>query len=89
MVYLDGKDEQGHTKYLNEDGTRHTHLGSSQTIQQTQQPTQQQLQQGSTTIVTPATKEDRILNLLNGLNIKMDRVVAALEKANAADDDKK
>lgn len=24
-VYLDGKDEQGHTKYLNEDGTKHVH----------------------------------------------------------------
>jgi hypothetical protein len=25
QVFLDGKDEQGRTKYLNEDGTRHIH----------------------------------------------------------------
>ena len=25
LVYLDGKDEQGRTKYLNEDGTKHFH----------------------------------------------------------------
>jgi hypothetical protein len=24
-VYLDGKDEQGRNKYLNEDGTKHIH----------------------------------------------------------------
>jgi hypothetical protein len=27
-VYLDGKDEQGRTKYLNEDGTKHFHKTS-------------------------------------------------------------
>jgi hypothetical protein len=59
MVFLDGKDEQGRTKYLNEDGTGHTHLGSSQQ------------QQGSSTIVTEPTslkiinaKLDRIIALL-------------------------
>lgn len=40
QVFLDGKDEQGRTKYLNEDGTRHTHLGSSSQQQQQQQPQQ-------------------------------------------------
>jgi hypothetical protein len=34
QVFLDGKDEQGRTKYLNEDGTKHTHLGSSSSQQQ-------------------------------------------------------
>jgi hypothetical protein len=72
MVYLDGKDEYGKTKYLNEDGTRHTHLSSSN------QQEQQQQQPASTIIVTQATKEDRILNVLNGLNIKMDRLLALL-----------
>ena len=29
MILLDGKDVQGSTKYLNEDGTKHTRPGSS------------------------------------------------------------
>jgi hypothetical protein len=73
MVLLDGKDDQGRTKYLNEDGTKHTHLGSSS------QQAQPQQQQASTTIVTQSTKEDRILNLLGDLNIKMNRVIKLLE----------
>ena len=76
MILLDGKDEQGHTKYLNEDGTKHTHLGSS-----SQQPqTQQQQGQASTTIVTQTTKEDRILNLLSDLNVKMNHIIKLLEE---------
>jgi hypothetical protein len=42
MVFLDGKDEQGRTKYLNEDGARHTHVGSSHSSQQQRQQRQQQ-----------------------------------------------
>jgi hypothetical protein len=79
MVYLDGKDEQGRTKYLNEDGARHTHLGSSQTQQQPTQTQQQpaaaaavQAAQASTTIVTEGT-------LLKLCNAKLDRVIALLE----------
>lgn len=34
QVFLDGKDAEGHTKYLNEDMTRHTHLGSTSTSSQ-------------------------------------------------------
>jgi hypothetical protein len=75
QVFLDGKDEQGHTKYLNEDMTKHTHLGSSSNLQQ---PPQSQ-QQASTTIVTQSTKEDRILNLLGDLTIKINRVIKLLE----------
>ncbi len=37
-VYLDGKDEQGHTKYLNEDGTRHIHKVQVTQAQQQAQP---------------------------------------------------
>jgi hypothetical protein len=39
QVFLDGKDGQGRTKYLNEDGTGHTHY-----YQQEQQQQQQQYQ---------------------------------------------
>ena len=74
QVFLDGKDEQGHTKYLNEDMTKHIHLGSSSNTQ-----TQPQ-QQASTTIVTQSTKEDRILNLLGDLTIKMNHVIKMLEE---------
>ena len=59
IVILDGKDNQGRTKYLNEDGTKHTHLGSSYQQQSQQQPQQKLQQQASTTIVTQTTKEDR------------------------------
>jgi hypothetical protein len=38
----------------------------------------QQQQQASTTAVTAATKEDRIMNILNGVTIKLDRLLALL-----------
>jgi hypothetical protein len=81
QVYLDGKDADGKTKYLNEDMTVHTHQGSSATTQATQ-PQPQAQGAASTTIVTQAqaTKEDRILNMLNGLTIKLDRVLALLQE---------
>ena len=78
MILLDGKDEQGRTKYLNEDGTKHTCPGSSYQ-QQPQQPQSNQ-QQASTTIGTQSTKEDRILNLLGDLTIKMNHVIKLLEE---------
>jgi hypothetical protein len=70
QVFLDGKDEQGRTKYLNEDMTIHTHLGSSQPMQQ--QQTQEQPQQGSSTIVTTEPTSLKI-------NAKLDRIIALLE----------
>ena len=79
MVLLDGKDEQGRTKYLNEDGTKHTHLGSSSQQPQAQ-PQPQQQGQVYTTIVTQTTKEDRILNLLSDLNVKMNHAIKLLEE---------
>lgn len=70
QVFLDGKDEVGHTKYLNEDMTRHTHLGSSQ--QQQQQPPQD----------NPGSKanpsERMIIAMLEGLTNKMDYVLKLL-----------
>jgi hypothetical protein len=73
QVFLDGKDDQGKTKYLESDGqTRHIHQGSSA-------PTQLQ-QQAATTVVTATTKEDRMMNILNGLTIKVDRLLAILEQ---------
>ena len=75
-VLLNGKDEQGRTKYLNEDGTKHTHLGSS-----SQQPqTPQQQGQAFTTMVRPTTDEDHILNLLSDLNVKMNHAIKLLEE---------
>jgi hypothetical protein len=69
QVFLDGKDEAGHTKYLNEDMTRHTHLGSS--LQQEQQ-LQSQQSQGSTTVVTEPTA-------MKIINAKLDRIISLLE----------
>jgi hypothetical protein len=45
-----------------------------------QQQEQKQQEQGSTTIITQATQYERILAVLNGITIKLDRVVAAQER---------
>lgn len=66
-VYLDGKAADGKTIYKNEDMTPHQHK---------QQPTQSQ---ASTTVVTQATREDRILQMLNDLNIKIDYILKCLD----------
>jgi hypothetical protein len=68
MVFLDGKDEQGRTKYMNEDGTKHTHLGSSQ-----QQAQQQQQSLKSTNDV------DLVLEI-KLLHQKVDRILTLLEE---------
>lgn len=71
QVFLDGKDEQGHTKYLNEDMTRHTHLGSSSSNLE-QQHEQQVVTisdlalQVKLTQQTLERKMDSIIELLNG-----------------------
>jgi hypothetical protein len=70
LVFLDGKDEAGHTKYLNEDMTRHTHLGSRLSLQE--QQGQQQQAQGSTTVVTEPTA-------MKIINAKLDRIISLLE----------
>lgn len=78
QVYLDGKDAEGKTKYLNEDMTVHIHQGNSAMTQATQ-PQPQAQAAASTTIVTQVTKEDRMIAMLNGITIKLDRLFAILE----------
>ena len=69
QVLLDGKDEQGRTKYLNEDGTRHTHLGSGRPQQQQQQ------ELGSTT--TMASAESPQLKVIAA---RLEYAISLLEK---------
>ena len=69
LVFLDGKDEQGRTKYLNEDGTRHTHLGS-------QQQTQQQQQLGNTTTTTVSAESTQ----LKVMAARLEYAISLLEK---------
>jgi hypothetical protein len=88
QVYLDGKDAEGKTKYLNEDMTVHTHQDSSATTQATQ-PQPQAHAAASTTIVTQTTKEDRMIAMLNGITIKIDRLSAILEQEKDKDKVKK
>lgn len=72
-VYLDGKTADGKTIYKNEDLTPHQH----------KQAQSQQQGSSTTTVVTQATtKEERILNLLNDLNIKMSHVIKLLDEKN-------
>lgn len=78
QVYLDGKDDQGRTKYLNEDGTRHTHQDSSATTTQQTQPTEQEQQPSLAQIV----------QILQGLESKIDRLTKLIyAQSNRHDDD--
>lgn len=74
MVFLDGKDDEGRTKYLNEDGTRHFHQGSSSS--QTQQTTQPQPQSQSQS--QQQQPKDEITPILKMINSKLDRLISAL-----------
>lgn len=74
QVFLDGKEEQGRTKYLNEDGTRHTHLGSSSQQQQQQQP-----QQHTQRPLKQPQDVDLVLEV-KLLHQKLDKVLSLLEK---------
>jgi hypothetical protein len=76
QVFLDGKDDQGRTKYLNEDGTRHYHQGASSTASevlaqhghQAQPPRQQEQgpQMGDLMLILKllTQKVDQVLDLL-------------------------
>jgi hypothetical protein len=88
-IYFDKDSEIGHPSadrwiplvYEHDTGLRtntaHQCPNSSFNKGQTQQT--QQTQSKSTTIVTQQTKEDRILNLLGDLTIKMNHVIKILE----------
>jgi hypothetical protein len=76
QVFLDGKDEQGRTKYLNEDDTKHSHFGSDNPQQQQQlrsQLPQEQLKDLSS--LQSALKVN-----FDVINAKLDRIIALLEK---------
>lgn len=64
QVYLSGKDEQGKTVYVEEDGTAHQH--------KVKQEQQSQQQQGSPTVVTEPTS-------MKIINAKLDRIITLLE----------
>ena len=68
-VYLDGKDEQGRTKYLNEDGTKHIHKAKADT-----RPNQNHLDQETSF-------DNRALNsLLVSMDSKLDRLLNLAER---------
>jgi hypothetical protein len=64
MVYLAGKDDQGKTVYIEEDGTGHVHKTQTQTKSSSN---------GSTTVVSESTQ-------LKIINAKLDRVISLLEE---------
>lgn len=80
QVLLDGKDSEGRTKYLNTDGTKHTHVDvnqvsavSSANVQKNVPLSQQEEhQQSSTTVVTEPTS-------IKIINAKLDRIISLLE----------
>jgi hypothetical protein len=63
MVYLAGKDGQGKTLYVEENGTPHMHKVKQE---------QQQQQGSTTTVVTEHTS-------LKIINAKLDRIISLLE----------
>lgn len=74
QVFLDGKDEKGHTKYLESDGvTKHVHKG--------QQPEEQYEDKIGVHLPTGSTQESQqqpslaqILQILQGLESKIDHL---------------
>ena len=65
MILLDGKDVQGRTKYLNEDGIKHTRPGSSYQQQQPQQPQSNKLCLNRTMIAKNFSERNVIFVLSN------------------------
>lgn len=74
LVYLDGKDSEGNTKYLNTDMTFHTH--QSKTATDHQQAEQQQQTKGE------------ILPLLRDINAKLDRLLTRFPRYAERQDDR-
>ena len=86
MVYLDGKDDQGNTKYLNTDGTRHHHHhhqqqqpSSNSTAEQVVhghghqgQQQQQPAQQGQGGSITTVVSQSAQLRMVDS---KLDRLI--------------
>ena len=69
LVFLAGKDDQGRTIQLEEDGAKHIHKTKEQVQQKQQQPQQQQ----SSNIVTEPTSTS-----IKIINAKLDRIIALL-----------
>jgi hypothetical protein len=66
-VYLDGKDEQGRTKYLNEDGTKHVHKTRATASDSRSDRSSDEA-------------EDSVKNLLVTINEKLDRLLNLAER---------
>jgi len=64
QVYLDGKDTEGRTKYLNDDMTTHIHQGNTTSTQLLNAPQQ-------------TSKED-VIPLLRIINAKLDRLLSRI-----------
>jgi hypothetical protein len=79
MVLLDGKDSEGKTKYLNEDGTRHTHKVQQQSSSTNiEQPEQSSVDKGISafSMMTDLIRlVEQNQKLLTNLNEKVDRLL--------------
>jgi hypothetical protein len=76
-VYLDGKDEQGRTKYLNEDRTNHVHKTNP-----LEKPSEESVQRGITafTMMTDLTiLVEQTQKLLVTMDGKLDRLLNLAE----------
>ncbi len=70
---MDGKDAEGHTKYLNEDGTKHLHKTNP-----FEKPSEESVQRGITafTMMADLIKlVEQNQKLLESVNEKMDRLL--------------
>lgn len=71
QVYLDGKDAEGHTRYLNEDMTTHFHQGTGASPQQP--------------MTSRQVPKEEIVLMLKIINAKLDRLLS--ETGNSKNDE--
>lgn len=77
-VYLDGKDEQGRTKYLNEDGTKHAHKTNP-----LEKPSEESVQRGITAFTMMSDLiglVEQTQKLLVSMDSKLDRLLNLAER---------
>jgi hypothetical protein len=74
QVYLDGKDSEGRTKYLNEDMTTHAHQGTGPAATTTQQ-----------LMMNKQVSKEEIVTLLRIINSKLDRLLIETSNSNRHD----
>lgn len=78
MVYLAGKDDQGKTIYIEEDGIAHRHKTKGEHLTQQQQHQQPAATNSSSTVGTTDITEGSTITTIKVINAKLDRIINLL-----------